>query len=88
MSINTHFPNAELLLFRPIQLEPISGCDGSMQGKEALLHVAPRKSLGISEGEIFRCMCWMIPGLDPVKNTGIFSDNRSFVLFDTLHFCW
>uniref|UniRef100_A0A0V0GW25 Putative ovule protein n=1 Tax=Solanum chacoense TaxID=4108 RepID=A0A0V0GW25_SOLCH len=78
------FPECRVSLFRPIQLEPISGCDGGMQGKEPLLHVDPRKSLGI-----LSCMCWLIPGLHlnisslpndmhtPWRTLSIFSDNST-----------
>lgn len=55
MSSDIHFPYAEFIGCRPIQFEHRMVIDGGMQGKEASLHVDPRKSLGqlgISEGDI------------------------------------
>lgn len=46
MSSDIHFPYAEFIGCRPIQFEHRMVIDGGMQGKEASLHVDPRKSLG------------------------------------------
>lgn len=61
MSSDIHFPYAEFIGCRPIQFEHRMVIDGGMQGKEASLHVDPRKSLGYPR-EILSCM-WLVTGL-------------------------